>query len=64
MGAREIAVAGQIDRDTLRAELRRLGDEYIFYMLCDAIELTQLARLGGSFCDFARARVNLIKGLG
>jgi hypothetical protein len=26
--------------------------------------LTQLARLGGSFCDFARARVNLIKGLG
>jgi hypothetical protein len=28
------------------------------------VALTQLARLGGSFCDFARARVNLIKGLG
>jgi EAL domain-containing protein (putative c-di-GMP-specific phosphodiesterase class I) len=29
-----------------------------------ALRLAQLARLGGSFCDFARARVNLIKGLG
>src|SRR6266702_6455444 len=26
--------------------------------------LTQLAQLGGSFCDFAQARVSLIKGLG
>ena len=45
MGAREIAVAGQIDRDKLRAALRRLGDEYIFYMLCDAIELMPPAML-------------------
>src|SRR6266702_2153714 len=29
-----------------------------------ARSLTQLAQLGGSFCDFAQARVSLIKGLG
>ena len=45
MGAREIAVAGHIDRDKLRAALRGLGDEYIFCMLCDAIELMPPAML-------------------
>ncbi len=29
-----------IDRGKLRVALRRLGDEYIYYMLDDAIELT------------------------
>jgi len=41
----EIAVAGQIDRDKLRKALRKLGDEYIFYMLYDAIELMRPAML-------------------
>jgi len=29
----------QIDRDKLRAAIRKLGNEYIFYMLSDAIDL-------------------------
>jgi hypothetical protein len=35
----------QIDRDKLRAEVRKLGNEYIFYILDDAIELLPLAKL-------------------
>jgi hypothetical protein len=35
----------QIDRDKLRAEVRKLGNEYVFYMLDDAIELLPLAKL-------------------
>ena len=35
----------QIDRDKLRAEVRRLGDEYVFFMLDDAIELLPRAKL-------------------
>ena len=34
-----------IDRDKLRAAIRKLGHEYIFYMLDDAIELLPPARL-------------------
>ena len=30
---------GAIDRDKLRSAVRRLGNEYIYYMLDDAIEL-------------------------
>jgi hypothetical protein len=29
----------QIDRDKLRAEVRKLGNEYVFYILDDSIEL-------------------------
>ena len=35
----------QIDRDKLRAEVRKLGNEYVFYMLDDAIELLPPAKL-------------------
>jgi formate-dependent phosphoribosylglycinamide formyltransferase (GAR transformylase) len=36
-----------IDRDKLRAAIRRLGPEYVFYMLDDAIDLLPLAELEG-----------------
>ncbi len=29
----------QIDRNKLRAAIRKLGDEYVFYMLDEAIDL-------------------------
>jgi len=35
----------QIDRDKLRAEVRKLGNEYVFFMLDDAIELLPRAKL-------------------
>ncbi|MCX6904414.1 MAG: hypothetical protein NTW03_13225, partial [Verrucomicrobia bacterium] len=35
----------QIDRDKLRAEVRKLGNEQVFSMLADAIELLPLAKL-------------------
>lgn len=35
----------QIDRDKLRAEVRKLGNEYIFFMLDDAIELLPMVKL-------------------
>ena len=35
----------QIDRDKLRAEIRKLGNEYVFYMLDDAIDLLPQAKL-------------------
>src|SRR5438477_6809411 len=35
----------QIDRDKLRAEIRKLGSEYVFLMLDDAIELLPPAKL-------------------
>jgi hypothetical protein len=34
-----------IDRDKLRAEVRTLGNEYVFYMLDDAIDLLPLSKL-------------------
>jgi hypothetical protein len=34
-----------IDRDKLRAEVRKLGNEYVFYMLDDAIDLLPLSKL-------------------
>lgn len=39
-------MAGQeIDRDKLRAAIRKLGDEYVFYMLDEAIDLLPEAKL-------------------
>jgi len=35
----------QIDRDKLRAAVRKLGNDYVFYMLNDAIELLPLTKL-------------------
>src|SRR5438876_5493257 len=35
----------KIDRDKLRAAIRRLGDEYVFYMLDEAIDLLPPAKL-------------------
>ena len=35
----------EIDRDKLRAAVRKLGDEYVFYMLYDAIDLLPPAKL-------------------
>jgi hypothetical protein len=35
----------QIDRDKLRAEARKLGNEYVFFMLDDAIEFLPLDKL-------------------
>ena len=35
----------QIDPDKLRAALRRLGDDYVFYMLNEAIDLLPQAKL-------------------
>ncbi len=35
----------QIDRDKLRTELRKLGNEYVFFLLYDAIDLLPPAKL-------------------
>jgi hypothetical protein len=35
----------KIDRDKLRTKLRRLGDEYVFYMLDDALDVLSDAQL-------------------
>jgi len=35
----------QIDPDKLRAAVRRLGDDYVFYMLNEAIDLLPQAKL-------------------
>jgi hypothetical protein len=35
----------KIDRDKLRAKLRCMGDEYVFYMLDDAIDVLSDAQL-------------------
>lgn len=44
----------QIDRDKLRMAIRRLGDEYVYYMLDEALELlpdSKLAKLAGQYLD-------------
>jgi hypothetical protein len=41
-----------IDRDKLRAAIRKLGDEHVFYMLDDAIDLlpqSKLVKLVGQY---------------
>jgi hypothetical protein len=48
-----------IDRDKLRAAIRRLGSEYVFYMLDDAIDLLPLAGLEAiakKYLDIKRLR--------
>ncbi len=48
-----------IDRDKLRAAIRRLGPEYVFYMLDDAIDLLPLAELeviAKKYLDIKRLR--------
>lgn len=53
------ASASTIDRDKLRAAVRRLGDEYVFYMLDDAIDLlppAKLARLVSGYLDVKQLR--------
>jgi hypothetical protein len=53
-------MAGQpIDRDKLRAAIRRMGSEYVFYMLDDAITLlprTKLRRLIAQYLNPAELR--------
>lgn len=47
----------RIDREKLRAAIRKLGDEYVFYMLDDAIDLlppAKLAKLVGQYLDLKR----------
>ncbi len=49
----------QMDRDKLRAQIRRLGNEYVFYMLDDAIELlppTKILKLAKKYLDLERLR--------
>jgi len=49
----------QIDRDKLRAAVRKLGKEYVFYMLDDAIELLPPAKLytiAKKYVDLKRLR--------
>jgi hypothetical protein len=49
---REKADTAKIDRDKLRAKLRRLGDEYVFCMLDDALDVlsdAQLAQFIGQY---------------
>lgn len=46
-----------LDRDKLRERIRKLGDEYMFYMLDDAIELlspAQLVKLVGKYIDLSQ----------
>jgi len=53
-----------IDRAKLRSALRRLGDEYVYYMLDDAIELlpeTALANLAAGYLDVQRLRPDVPK---
>ena len=49
----------QIDRDKLRAEVRKLGNEYVFCMLDDAIELlppAKLRKVAKKYFDLKRLR--------
>jgi hypothetical protein len=49
----------QIDRDKLRAEVRKLGNDYVFFMLDDAIELlppAKLHKIAKKYLDLKRLR--------
>jgi len=49
----------EIDRDKVRTAIRRLGTEYVFYMLDDAIELlplTKLHKIAKKYLDLRRLR--------
>lgn len=44
----------KIDRDKLRTVIRKMGNEYVYYMLADALELlppSKLAKLVGRYLD-------------
>jgi hypothetical protein len=49
----------QIDRDKLRAEVRKLGNEYVYFMLDDAIEhlpVSKLHKIARKYLDLERLR--------
>ena len=49
----------EIDRDKLRAAVRKLGHEYVFYMLDDAIDLlppAKLHKIARKYLDLKRLR--------
>ena len=49
----------QIDRDKLRAAIRKLGDEYLYYMLDEVIDMlpqTKLLRLVKRYIDPSKIR--------
>src|SRR5882724_6918136 len=51
--------SNEIDRDKLRAEVRKLGNEYILYMLDDAIDLlppAKLHKIAKKYLDLKRLR--------
>jgi hypothetical protein len=51
--------AAQIDRDKLRAAVRKLSNEYVFYMLDDAIDLlppAKLHKIAKKYLDLKRLR--------
>jgi len=51
--------SNEIDRDKLRAEVRRLGNEYVLYMLDDALELlppAKLNKIAKKYIDLQRLR--------
>ena len=54
----------QIDRDKLRAEVRKLGNEYVFFMLDDAIDLlppAKLHKIAKKYLDLKRLRPDVEK---
>src|SRR6266699_6236466 len=62
LGAGQMTMAGkpiQIDREKLRAEVRKLRSEYVFFMLDDAIELlspAKLLKIAKKYFDLRRLR--------
>lgn len=63
-GSTRMPATSAIDRDKLRAALRRLGDEYVFYMLDEAIDLlppAKLAKLVGRYLDVKQLRPDALE---
>jgi hypothetical protein len=54
----------EIDRDKLRAAIRKLGNQYVFCMLDDAIELlppAKLHKIAKKYLDLKRLRTDTEK---
>jgi hypothetical protein len=54
-----VPAKSQIDRAKLRAAIRKLGDEYVYYMLDEALDLlpdAKLAKLVGQYIQLVRLR--------
>jgi hypothetical protein len=54
-----VPAKAEIDRAMLRAAIRRLGDEYVYFMLDGALDLlpaAKLAKLVGQYIDLKRLR--------